>query len=294
MIRLGYACINTYLPTCGKTFRLVNYSEERMIETALKNIDALMTILQWNVDQDIRLFRICSGLIPFGSHCVNSGIWKNELKEKFRKTGNFISKNSIRVSMHPGQYTVINSPNKDYYNRSIKDLEYHCAVLDLMELDNSHKVIIHGGGVYQDKQASTSLLIKRLEKMNCALRERIVLENDERNYSAEDIYRIGEKTGLPIVLDIFHHQCLPSMENLNIEDIIMKFGKTWSGTVRQKIHYSNQASGKHKGAHSQQIDLEEFSRFYKKIRKLDLDIMLETKDKQESVLRIKKFFPELK
>lgn len=293
MIRIGYVGINTLMPTASRTFRLANYSNEKMLITARSNLDALMQILHWNVDYKIKLFRITSGLIPFASHTINTGIWKNALKKEFCVIGDFIKKNSIRVSMHPGQYTVLNSPTELFYHRSLKDLEYHCDVLDLMNLDPSHKVIIHGGGVYNDKEKSTTVLIKRLSKLKQSISRRLVIENDERNYNAEEIYKICMITGFPGVLDVFHHQCFPSFDNLNITELVTKYKETWPSTQRQKIHYSNQAPEKNKGAHSEKIDIVQFSQFYDLIKRLDLDIMLETKDKQASVLRLRQKFPEL-
>lgn len=293
MIHLGYVGINTLLPTASKTFRLANYSSERMLETARKNLNALREILKWNVEHQIKLFRITSGLIPFGSHSINSGIWKKELREDLRETGGFIRRNFIRVSMHPGQYTVINTPNSEFYERSLSDLQYHCAVLDLMELDGSHKIVIHGGGIYQNRQHSTTVLLQRLEGMSEPIRKRLVLENDERNFSAADIYSVCKSTGYPGLLDVFHHQCFPSLQNQGIREIIEQFRSTWPGSQRQKIHYSNQAPEKHRGAHSEGIDLEQFALFYKEIQDMELDIMLETKDKQHSVLKIRQSFPEL-
>lgn len=293
MIHLGYVGINTLLPTASKTFRLANYSPERMLEISRNNLHALREILQWNVEHRIKLFRITSGLIPFGSHRINSGIWKKELKEDFREIGDFIRRNFLRVSMHPGQYTVINTPNSEFYERSLKDLQYHCEVLDLMELDGSHKIVIHGGGIYQDRHHSTAILLQRLEGMSEPIRKRLVIENDERNFSAADIYTVCKRVGYPGVLDVFHHQCFPSLQNLGIREIIARFRETWPDSQRQKIHYSNQAPQKHRGAHSEGIDLEQFSKFYEKVQDMELDIMLETKDKQQSVLKIRKSFPEI-
>jgi UV DNA damage endonuclease len=293
MIHLGYVGINTLLPTASKTFRLANYSPERMLEVSRRNLDALREILQWNLKHRIKLFRITSGLIPFGSHHINSGIWKKELKGDFREIGDFIRRNFLRVSMHPGQYTVINTPNREFYERSMKDLQYHCAVLDLMELDGSHKIIIHGGGIYGNRQHSTDVLLQRLEGMGEPIRVRLAIENDERNFSATDIYTVCMRAGYPGVLDVFHHQCLPSLQDLEIKEIIELFRVTWPDSQRQKIHYSNQAPQKHKGAHSEGIDLKQFSRFYEKVKDMELDIMLETKDKQQSLLKIRKSFPEI-
>lgn len=293
MIHLGYVGINTLLQTASKTFRLANYSSERMLEISRKNLHALREILQWNVAHRIKLFRITSGLIPFGSHSINSGIWKKDLREDFQEIGDFIRRNFLRVSMHPGQYTVINTPDSETYERSLKDLQYHCAVLDLMELDGSHKIVIHGGGIYGRRQYSTEVLLQRLEGMSEPIRKRLVIENDERNFSAADIYTVCKRTGYPGVLDIFHHQCFPSFQNLGIREIVEHFRETWPDSQRQKIHYSNQAPQKHRGANSEGIDLEQFSRFYENVKDMELDIMLETKDKQQSVLKVRKSFPEI-
>lgn len=293
MIRLGYVGINTMLPTASKTFRLANFSEERMLSTAAGNIGALSQILQWNLEHNISVFRITSGLIPFGSHKINSGKWMVTFSKELKRIGDFVKANGMRVSMHPGQYTVINTPTEAYYIRSIKDLEYHCAVLDLLKVDSSHKIIIHGGGVYQDKERSTKILTDRLSRIEKKIVNRLVVENDERNFNAEQIYEICKKTKLPGVLDIFHHQCFPSFNDLSLREIILLYKSTWPLNQRQKIHYSNQAPKKHRGAHSEGIDVQLFGEFYKGIKDLDLDIMLETKDKQESVLKLKKSFPEL-
>ena len=126
MIRLGYVAINTGLATASSTFRLKNYSDELMVKTAQSNLDALRRILCWNIEHRIYLFRITSALIPFGSHPVNHGIWKDLLRSQFKKAGEFISANHMRVSMHPVQYTLLNTPNDVVFKRSLGS-EYHCT-----------------------------------------------------------------------------------------------------------------------------------------------------------------------
>lgn len=286
MIRIGYVGVNTALPTASKTFRLANYTEERMLETASANIQALRDILAWNLWEGITLFRITSDLIPFASHPVNSGRWKMALHEGLAAVGEFMIGNGMRVSMHPGQYTVLNSPNEEYYQNSLRDLEYHDSVLSLMGLDAGHRIIIHGGGAYGDKAQSTLRLIERIRSLPQGIRARLALENDERVFSAEEILSLCREVRMPGVFDVFHHQVLPSLAGASIREIIVLFGETWPGE-RQKIHYSNQDPNKGRGAHSQTIDVERFAEFYEDIKDLELDIMLETKDKQESVLKLR-------
>jgi UV DNA damage endonuclease len=293
MIRLGYVGINTELPTASRTFRLAGYSEERMLDITQGNLWALEEILKWNKEHAISLFRITSNLVPFGSHSINSGIWKEKLKDEFVRIGKFIKKHVMRVSMHPGQYTVLNTPHEINYANTVKDLEYHTAVLDLMKLDRNCVIVLHGGGVYGEKQIATARLEERIAALPSKFKKRVVLENDERNYSAFDILNVCKNTHLRGILDVFHHRVLPSCNNISIRELIRCYGETWQNDGRQKIHYSNQAPNKLRGAHSESIDITEFEGFYKSIKDLELDIMLETKDKQNSVLALRKAFPEL-
>ena len=292
MIRIGYAGVNMELPTASRTFRIAGYSVRRMLDTASANIAALDRILRWNSRHGIHLFRITSNLIPFGSHPINTGEWIMCLGGDLRKIGRFIRENRMRVSMHPGQYAVLNSPRDEVYSNTLRDLRYHRSVLSLMGLDSGHKIVIHGGGAYRDKEGSARVLACRLALLDTRIRRRLVLENDERVFTAEDIFAVCRQTGIPGVLDVFHHQVLPSFPGLSTREVILMFASTWAGQ-RQKIHYSGQEPGKMRGGHSTAVDFAEFERFYEEIRGLDLDIMIESKDKQASVLALRERFPGL-
>ena len=111
----------------------------------------LERILKFNVQHDILFFRIISDLIPFASHPICTFNWQNAFAEQFKRIGNLIQNFSIRISMHPDQFTIINSLENDVFLRSVRELAYHAQVLDMMELDNSAKIQIHIGGVYGNK-----------------------------------------------------------------------------------------------------------------------------------------------
>jgi UV DNA damage endonuclease len=292
MIRIGYVCINTELPTASKTFRLAGYTEKRMLEVARSNLTALQNILKWNLEHAITLFRITSGLIPFGSSYVNSGSWKTELKAEFAHIGAFARRYAMRFSMHPGQYTVLNSPDLNIYHRAIDDLEYHTAVLDLMELDSSHIIIIHGGGAYGNKGKYLALLKERITELPDHIKKRLALENDEKAYTAEEILSVCMQTGVAGIVDNLHHKVLPSFKGLGNREVIEQFSATWSGR-RQKVHYSDQDPEKGNGAHSVSVNIKNFGNYLREIRGLELDIMLEVKDKQNSLLKLRNEFPEL-
>jgi UV DNA damage endonuclease len=294
-IRIGYACINTILPSSGRTARLVNASPERILELGRANLLALHDILHWNLEHNIHLFRICSGVIPFGSHPVNQVEWWQELSSELSMVGQVVREGNLRVSMHPGQYTVLNSPRQAVVKNSIDELVYHARLLDALGTGASHKIILHAGGVYGDKAASMQRFASIFERLPHAVQRRLVLENDETNYSLADVLMLSKSTGVPVVFDVFHHFWNPAFEDKTLLELIDRAGNTWQAADgRQKLHYSDQWIGKPPGSHATSIDIGAFADFYNQVQGRQLDIMLEVKDKEQSVLQLYSHLPELR
>ena len=293
MIRIGYACINTKLPAPNRTCRLSNATPERILDLASTNLDALRRILEWNVAKNIKLFRITSDLVPFGSHRVNKVPWRRLLEPQFSRLRALIRKHELRVSMHPGQFTVLNSPRPEVVASSLSELDYHAAVLETLGVDASHKIVIHLGGVYDDKASSLKRFIEVCKGLDDDVKSRLVIENDERCYTIGDALSASREIGVPVVFDVFHHSWNPALADLSLRSIIERVAKTWrKRDGRVKIHYSNQWPGEPAGTHSKSISVQKFARFFETVHDLDLDIMLEVKDKQESVLKLRKFLRE--
>jgi UV DNA damage endonuclease len=284
-MKIGYPCINLSLDCrSSRTFRLRNYSKERIKEIVKSNLDCLLQILNYNYDNQIYFFRITSDLIPFASHPVMNFNWQDHFKLDFIKIGQFIKKNNMRITMHPGQYTVLNSINKKIYKNSLLDLDYHVDVLDLMELDSSAKVQIHVGGVYENKQQSINRFITRYQLLDDRIKRRLIIENDEKSYNLKNCLQIHKKTGIPIVLDIYHHECFNSGESFF--EAFKSFFETWKEEDGiPLVHYSSQKIGGNRGNHAYSIDINDFQRFIEKTLDFDFDLMLEIKDKENSVLK---------
>jgi UV DNA damage endonuclease len=203
---------------------------------------------------------------------------------KFREIGTFIKTNNIRISMHPDQFTLINSIDNSVFERSLSELVYHEEVLDSMGLDSSAKIQIHVGGVYGDKKESMRRFVRRLERIPESLTRRLVIENDDRNYTLRDCTNISSETGLPVLFDLFHHEINNSGES--VDEAFNMFHRTW----RQKdgiplVDYSSPRVDGRKGSHAESIDLKRFRGFLEETRPHDFDIMLEIKDKEKSALK---------
>jgi len=281
-MKIGYPCINTSVGcTANRTFRLRSYSEELLIEKILINLVCLKKTLQYNLDKGFLFFRIGSGLVPFASHSVCQFNWQKYFKKDFLEMGEFIKKNQIRISMHPSQFVVINSSNKEIVKRSVQELKYHCEVLDLMELDLTAKVQIHIGGVYGEKEKSIDRFIENYQSLSSEIKKRLAIENDDKSYTANDCLKISDQTKIPIIFDTLHHECLSNGEDL--KEIFFKITKTWKKKDGlPMVDYSNRASEDKKCRHVQTLNPKLFEEFIEKTFGLDFDIMLEIKDKEIS------------
>lgn len=283
--KIGYACTPLSIPY--KTTRsciLKNFTKETFIKCVKENLIDLMQILQWNVNNDIFMFRISSDIIPFGSHSINQLEWWEIFNEELKECGEFIKKNGIRVSMHPGQYTVLNSPNEEIVEKSIKDLEYHCRFLDSLEVDYTNKIILHVGGIYNDKEQAMKRFITNFSKLSPSAQQRLIIENDDKSYNIEDVLSICNQLNIPAVFDNLHHKI--NSCSFTWQKIMNQVKKTWKpedGPV--KFHYSDQDEIKKGGAHSKTVNTKNFIAYMKSIEDIKADVMIEVKDKEISALK---------
>lgn len=295
MIRIGYACVNTRLPAPNRTCRLRYATPERIIELSRQNLAALETILQWNAAHGIRLFRIASETIPFGSHEINTMPWWKILEPELNRLGRLIQQHAMRVSMHPGQFTVLNSQRQDVVEKSLAELEYHARFLEALSVDSEHKIIVHLGGVFGDKNGSWQRFADNFRRLSRRAQNRLLLENDEKCYHIAETIALAQQLQIPAVFDVFHHDWNPAYEEKSLREIIALAMATWRlQDGRPKLHYSNQWPGKLPGTHSQSVKMPDFKKFYATVADLDVDVMLEVKDKEQSVLKIYRQFPQLK
>lgn len=284
-MKLGYPCINSGIGCrANSNFRLASYSEERLIKNVENNLECLTRILEFNVENKLLFFRISSDTVPFASHPVCTFDWLNHFHSVFGRIGDYIRQKNIRISMHPDQFIILNSPKNDVTKRSVKELEYHCNMLDEMGLERSAKIQIHVGGVYGEKEKAMDRFIKRYELLTPSIRQRLVIENDDRLFSLKDCMYIHNKCGIPVLFDVFHHECLNNGEK--VRDCLEMISGTWkTNDGVPMVDFSNQEKGKRLGTHARTIDLAAFNSFLRATKGMDIDIMLEIKDKEISALK---------
>jgi UV DNA damage endonuclease len=151
-MKIGYPCQCTSLCTASHIFRLANYTNDKCLEVTEQNLNCLQKILEYNREHGFYFFRISSQTVPFASHPICTVDWLKHFSLTLRRIGDYIKEHDFRISMHPDQFCLINAKDENIIKKSVAELDYHCRLLDEMQLDTSAKIQIHVGGIYGDKQ----------------------------------------------------------------------------------------------------------------------------------------------
>lgn len=297
--RLGYVAMAIDLEDCSpsgtvtvKTFNSLPDSDSRINKlrrVAKKNIHNTLRILRYNQDYNIKVYRFTSKLIPLATHPLLSD-WNyiEDFKEELKEIGDFVKKNDFRVSAHPDHYTIINSKSEDVIKNSIKDLDYHVKLFEAMGLeDYKYKLILHIGGLYKNKKESIDRFKENFLKLPDRIRKRIILENDDKLYSAADVLQICNDLNVPMVIDIHHHNCRNDGEKL--EDLLPSIFNTWNNeTFNPKVHFSSPKNLNEFRSHADDIEIKDFLSFLNIAKKLerDFDVMLEAKNKNIALFNL--------
>ena len=286
MIRYGFACKTIGVAQADLTaITLARASHENMRAVCRHNLCALETMLRYCAEAHIPLMRISSDIIPLASHPQNSFDWQGQLQEELASVRATLAQTGIRVSMHPGQYTVLNSPRQDVVERAVDDLTFHAAFLDAIGADSSARIVLHLGGGYGDQASAMDRLTDNLRALPPQVLARISLENDERVFNIADALTVCGKCGLPAIFDVFHHSLNAPAHGTQtywLDRVVEAWGPQHG---RPKLHYSQQLAGGKPGMHSRFIAMTEFLEFHRSLQGRELDVMLEVKDKNLSAVK---------
>ena len=298
--RLGYACINA---TLRKKYKI--RANRRAIKATYEskglphigglieqNLRDLRKILEWNVANNIHVFRMSSDITPWASEYQWSDLPnEQEVMRLFREAGQYAIDNKIRLSFHPGQFCVLASPKENVILNAISDLELHGRLMDALLQPRNHlaKINIHLGGAYGDKPKAAQQFCKNFHRLSDAVKTRLTIENDDREnlFSTQELYDyVYTNTGIPIVFDFHHHAIHP--DGLSEQEGLALACKTWQ--VRPCTHYSESRqiedpTCRLKRAHSTLV--------YSEIQDhgLDFDCVVEAKGKELAILHHRRKYP---
>jgi UV DNA damage endonuclease len=271
----------------SRTCRLRNAGAGCPRDLIVENLTSLDRVASLLDRHRILLYRISSNLIPFASHRVNNLPWRDEFAETIAQIGARLRRQRVRVSTRPGQYTVLNSPQLTVVRVAVSELVYHATLLDALDADTTCKIVVHVGGLYGGSdQAAMTRFVNVTNTLPEAVRRRLVVENDDRLFDADEVLQVGRAAGIPVVFDWLHHQANPCRRPLS--EVLLEIFGTWKAADgRPKVHLSSQARGGPVGAHARFVDVRDAIAFFEVAPPAPFDCMLEAKDKDRALLRLR-------
>jgi len=254
-MNLGYACINTTLSEVPKSKRITTNrsmikrtfkekGKKYASELALQNVKDLYKILEWNESHDIKFFRVSSDLFPWMSEYEIKDLPDyNEIAYHLDRVGEYATVNNHRLTTHPGPFNVLGSPNENVVKNTIKELNAHSEIFDLMgfiEASPYNKINIHVGGTYGgDFEGTAKRWCNNFKKLSANCQARLTLENDDKAsmWSTKHLYDyIHKKTGVPIVFDYHHHRFCTGGQTE--EQALKLAASTWPTGITPVVHLS--------------------------------------------------------
>jgi len=256
---------------------------------AKENIQNTLRILKYNKAKNIYVYRMSSKIFPLATYPgLEYTNYIEELKPELIELGNFIKENKMRVSSHLDHFVLLNSISNKVYEDSVKDLIYHLGMFEAMGLDKNYKFVLHVGGMYKNKEDSIKKFYERVEKLDDRLKERIILENDDKSFNSIDVLEICNKLKIPMVLDVHHHNC--NRSDIELNELLNKAFDTWNNEIlNPKIHYSSPKDSKNFRSHADYINVDAFNSFLETASSVnrDFDIMLEAKQKDNALFELR-------
>ena len=299
MKNIGYACLNTELSDVPKNKRVTN--NRTMIrktfdakglpytsELALQNCRDLLKVLEWNERNGFQFFRLSSNLFPWASEYKLSDLPDfDDICLALQEAGDFIDDHGHRMTSHPGHFNKLTSPREKVVINTIKDLDHHGEVFDMLGLSRTpyNKLNIHVGAHYNDKPMALANFCKNFHRLSEGAKSRLTVENDDKAslYSTKELHdEVFLKIGIPVVHDLHHHTFCTG--GLDQEEALLTAAMTW-GDITPVVHYSESRPLEQNDptikpqAHSDYI--------YNKIETygLPVDVMVEAKMKEKAVQR---------
>ena len=216
-------------------------AEQKLWDLMVQNIEATRKLVErvGKLDESLRMVRLSSDILPCYTEPTYGSFWhrldvRQYCETHFRTVGDIARRNNVRLSMHPGQFTVLASDRPDVVNKSIEEFEYHATMANWMGFAKQFqdfKINVHIAGKLGPEGIRSAY-----KRLSPEARNTITIENEEIGYGLDECLSLSDIC--PIVLDIHHHWIKSDGEYISPSDIRVKMVvDSWRGT-RPTMHYS--------------------------------------------------------
>ena len=271
------------------------------------SLERLRAILDYLDANDIRMYRVATALAPYASHPTLTQFHGQveECAEELAAVGQLVRDRDIRLSSHPGQYTVLNSTDQGVQAAAVAELEVQAGYSTRWALGPRRSWSFTSAGPPPGSPAASDRFLAGFERLSEPARRRLVIENDDRSFGTHDVVQLAERAGLRVIWDVLHHHC-HDPAGMSDREAIEAALATWPSDLDAKIHYSSprldiETRKLKRGrrveqqivlpqlrAHADLIDPIGFERFMLDVAgNRDFDVMFEAKAKDLAVLRLR-------
>ena len=215
-------------------------AEQKLWDLMVQNIEATRKLVKkvGSLHEQLRMVRISSDLLPAYTQHDYNYFWRKPdviayLETHFQQVGDLARANNVRLSMHPGQFTVLASENPGIVERSIEEFEYHSDMARYMGYGKKFqdfKINVHISG-----RLGYQGVLDAYKKLTPEARNCITIENEENSHGLSDCLNLSST--IPIVLDIHHHWIREGEYIQTNDDRVKMVIDSWRG-VRPVCHYS--------------------------------------------------------
>jgi UV DNA damage endonuclease len=271
------------------------------------SLDRLERVFDHLDRNDIRMYRMSSNLAPYATH-PDLPRFHGQVErcaDRLGELGARARAMDLRLSTHPGQYTVLNSENPGVAAQAAAEVDLHARLLDAMGLGPEAVIVIHGGAGAPGPAPALERFARAVDGLTEPARRRLVLENDDRVFSLGMVAPVARRLGIPVVWDVHHHHCHDPDGIPDAEALGMALA-TWPAGVRPKVHFSSPRTAAEEvtrkegrrvvrslrlpspRSHADLVDPFDFRRFLDEVvAGREVDVMLEAKAKDLALMRLR-------
>ena len=265
------------------------YTRERILETYRGNVKEILRIIPNLNERNIKSFRLSSSIFPLFEFCGDIAKNDAEIKTNLALAGRRFQESGIRVTAHPGQFCVISSDSDRIVDNSINELAYHAFLFDAMGFEETpfYAINIHGG-----KANRTDKIIEVYNYLPNNVKNRLTFENDEKCYNVDQLLKIHDKIGVPVVFDSHHFNF--GVNDLDFNTAFSESIKTWKG-IKPLQHISNTEIGKENSSYNERRSHSNYIRFVPELqlsamREDIIDVDVEAKMKNLALFKMREEF----
>jgi UV DNA damage endonuclease len=208
----------------------------------LRSIEYLDRVFDYLDRIDVRVYRMSSQIVPYGTHPdLPQFDFRRQLEEAAAPFAELSAKAlrlGLRLSTHPGQYTVLNAIDESVAAKAVADVEANAYLLDLMGQPPDAAIVVHVGGAYGDGAAALDRWAATWDRLSERARSRLALENDEHIFGLDDVLELHRRTGVRVVLDVHHHR-IRETRGTALDEAVAAAMATWPAGQRPKVHLSS-------------------------------------------------------